>query len=56
VNAALTAAGLQTWFDETEMRGDIVDKMTSGIEDSHVIVAFITRTTSPRWRARVRTG
>ena len=42
VHAQLTAAGLRCWFDEEQMQGDINSKMTSGIDDSAVVVCFIT--------------
>ena len=44
VNAALKRKGLNTWFDEERMEGFIVDQMTAGIDQSHVIVAFLTQT------------
>ena len=44
VNAALQLKGLITWFDEERMEGFIVDQMTAGIDESHVIVAFLTQT------------
>ena len=42
VHAQLTAAGLRCWFDEEQMQGDINSKMTSGIDDSAVVVCFVT--------------
>ena len=44
VNAALKRKGLNIWFDEERMEGFIVDQMTAGIDQSHVIVAFLTQT------------
>ena len=44
VNAALKRKGLNTWFDEERMEGFIVDQMTAGIDQSHVVVAFLTQT------------
>ena len=44
VNSALKKKGLNTWFDEERMEGFVVDQMTTGIDKSHVIVAFITKT------------
>lgn len=44
INAALKRKGLNTWFDEEGMEGFIVDQMTAGIDQSHVIVAFLTQT------------
>ena len=42
VNAALSAAGLVTWFDEERMRGDVVQQMTDGIDRSSVVLVFVT--------------
>ena len=42
VHAALSAAGLRCWFDEEQMQGDINKQMTKGIDNSAVVVAFIT--------------
>ena len=38
----LKEKGLVTWFDEDRMEGDIRYKMTEGIENSKVVVVFIT--------------
>ena len=43
VCAALKAEGLQPWFDEDQMRGDINHKMVEGIEASASMVCFITK-------------
>ena len=42
VNAALKQRGITTWFDDEQMEGDIKSKMTSGIDQSRVVVTFIT--------------
>jgi hypothetical protein len=43
VHAGLRDRGVQSWFDEESMRGDVVDQMVAGIETSAVIVVFITK-------------
>ena len=43
VNNALKANGLVTWFDEDRMEGFILDEMTRGIDNSDVIVVFVTK-------------
>lgn len=42
VNKALQSRGITTWFDDEQMEGDIKSKMTSGIDQSRVVVTFIT--------------
>jgi ribosomal protein L40E len=42
VNKALQQKGLRTWFDEERMNGNIRDKMAEGIEETKIVVAFIT--------------
>lgn len=42
VNEGLKKSGVKAWLDEERMRGDIVHQMTQGIEDSFVLVVFIT--------------
>lgn len=42
VNIGLQAAGIVTWFDEDEMRGDVRKKMALGVEFSRVLIVFIT--------------
>lgn len=42
VVAELTAAGLKAWFDEEQMRGDILERMAEGIEASEVVLVFVT--------------
>jgi hypothetical protein len=42
VYKALKQLGLNPWFDEEMMEGDINDKMANGVENSATIVVFIT--------------
>lgn len=42
VNRALKARGLRTHFDEDRLQGNVVDKMCAGIDDSDVIVVFVS--------------
>ena len=44
VNKLLKVQGFQTWFDEDKMEGHIDQKMAEGINDSEVILVFITKT------------
>ena len=44
VNAALKGKGLNTWFDEERMEGFIKQQMARGIDQSHVVVVFVTST------------
>ena len=44
VNRELQSYGLKTWFDEERMRGSIQKMMADGIEQSDVVVVFITQT------------
>ncbi len=39
----LSIKGLKCWFDEVEMEGMITDKMCKGIDDSAVVVVFLTK-------------
>jgi hypothetical protein len=43
INKKLQESGLITWFDSDRMKGEIVDQMTSGIDDAQVVVVFITK-------------
>ena len=43
LHQALKLAGLQAWLDDSNMSGDVVHSMTSGIDDSSLFVACITR-------------
>lgn len=51
VNAELQKRGLVTWFDEERMEGNIPHKMVEGIENTKVVVVFIT----DRYRNKVNT-
>ena len=42
VNEALQTRGILTWFDEDQMRGNIVDQMSRGIDDSMAVIVFVT--------------
>ena len=43
VNDELKNHGIKTWFDSEEMAGNIVDAMSKGIDNSKVILAFVTK-------------
>lgn len=43
IKDALHARGVLTWFDGERMQGNMMNAMASGIDQSHVVVAFITR-------------
>ena len=43
VNKLLKAKGIKTWFDEDMMEGHIDKTMAEGIDDSDVILVFITK-------------
>jgi hypothetical protein len=34
---------MSTWFDEEQMRGDINQKMAEGIDNTSVVVVFVTK-------------
>ena len=38
ISKALEGSGLTTWIDENEMRGDIVERMVEGIDNSAVVL------------------
>ena len=42
INDAIKARGVIPWFDEERMSGDTRQKMVDGIENSDIIVVFIT--------------
>ena len=44
INDAIQKRGIVTWFDEERMRGETRQQMVEGIENSDVIVVFITDT------------
>lgn len=43
INSSLAARGVKTWFDSNAMTGNIIDRMSMGIESTHCVVAFITK-------------
>lgn len=42
-NEALKMRGLVTWMDAEKMQGSVMDAMANGIDNTHVVVAFITK-------------
>lgn len=40
---ALRGRGIDVWFDETHMKGNILDSMCKGIDDSDVVLIFVTQ-------------
>ena len=42
INDVLKSHSLDTWFDEDKLNGDLQKQMTEGVENSSVIVVFIT--------------
>jgi GTPase SAR1 family protein len=42
INEALQKKGLITWFDEEKMKGDLIDRMTEGIEKTKCVLVFVT--------------
>jgi hypothetical protein len=43
INKKLKEYGLITWFDSDRMKGDIVEQMTNGIDDTQIVIVFITK-------------
>jgi hypothetical protein len=43
INKELKSLGFVTWFDSDKMTGDVVDHMVSGIDNTSVIVVFVTQ-------------
>ena len=43
VNAWLQKQGVVTWFDSERMKGNIVQQMFNGIDNTRVVVVFVTR-------------
>jgi len=39
----LRKCGVHVWFDDTHMKGNIMDAMCRGIEESDVVLVFVTR-------------
>ena len=52
INDAIKARGVIPWFDEERMIGNTRQKMVEGIENSDVIVVFVTET----YRDKVNDG
>ena len=40
--AALRQKSFKVWFDETHMKGNILDAMCRGIDESDVVLVFVT--------------
>jgi hypothetical protein len=40
---SLRGIGYSVWLDENEMRGNLVDDMCTGIDESDVVLVFVTR-------------
>ena len=43
INEALKKKGLKTWFDAERMEGFVLEEMTRGIDNSAVIIVFVTK-------------
>ena len=43
INEALKSKGYVTWFDEDRMQGNIPQQMASGIENTKIVLTFITK-------------
>lgn len=43
INKCLQDRGARTWMDESEMEGDMNEKMSRGIDDSRVVIVFVTK-------------
>ena len=43
LNEVLKSHGLVTWFDEERMRGDIFAQMADGVDQSAMVVVFVTK-------------
>lgn len=43
VVAALRGHGFTVWFDETDLRGNVLDAMCRGIDESDVVLVFVTK-------------
>ena len=39
---ALRARGITVWFDDTHMKGNVLDAMCKGIDSSDVVIVFVT--------------
>ncbi|XP_076802107.1 uncharacterized protein LOC143446384 isoform X2 [Clavelina lepadiformis] len=42
INKELLKAGYRTWIDQEEMRGDMLDKMPEAVENSFVVLVFLS--------------
>ena len=49
VNTELQKNGLLTWLDDQKMKGNVVDQMCNAIDDSAIILVFVTQ----RYRDKV---
>ena len=43
VNEELKRIGYKTWFDEEKMVGNVAESMSEGIQETKVVIVFITR-------------
>lgn len=43
INKALQRAGLTTWFDDEQLFGDVNKQMADGIDNSKMIICFVTK-------------
>ena len=43
IKKALDAKGVDCWYDEEQMEGDIQAQMCDGIDDSTTVVVFVTK-------------
>ncbi|KAF0685616.1 Aste57867_22545 [Aphanomyces stellatus] len=43
INKLLKARGITTWFDEEKMEGNVKKQMIHGIDNTRVIVVFVTQ-------------
>lgn len=42
-NDELKKRNIKTWFDTEQMKGNILDDMTEGIDDSQIVIIFVTK-------------
>jgi hypothetical protein len=43
INEALKKNGIETWFDEDRMQGDVMQQMLQGIDDSALVLVLVTK-------------
>eukprot|EP00286_Rhodomonas_abbreviata_P010778 CAMPEP_0181316764 /NCGR_PEP_ID=MMETSP1101-20121128/16071_1 /TAXON_ID=46948 /ORGANISM="Rhodomonas abbreviata, Strain Caron Lab Isolate" /LENGTH=411 /DNA_ID=CAMNT_0023424037 /DNA_START=17 /DNA_END=1252 /DNA_ORIENTATION=- len=43
IHKSLSKRGLRFWFDEVQMKGNIQDQMAAGIDNSKVVIVFVTQ-------------